>query len=55
MSVKVLLEENSHRCRGVGFVNFTDSQGALNAIQNVHGVKVADKVLHVSLQTNRRT
>lgn len=55
LSVKVLLEENSHRCRGVGFVNYADSQGALNAIQNVHGVKVADKVLHVSLQTNRRT
>ena len=53
LSVKVLQEENTARCRGVGFVNYTDAQGALNAIQNVNGLKVADKHLHVSLQTAR--
>lgn len=53
LSVKVLQEENTTRCRGVGFVNFTDAQGALNAIHNVNGLKVADKHLHVSLQTAR--
>ena len=53
LSVKVLQEEHANRCRGVGFVNYTDPQGALNAIQNVNGMKVADKHLHVSLQTNR--
>lgn len=53
MSVKVLQEENSSKCRGVGFVNMTDAQGALNAIQNINGMKVADKHLHVSLQVTR--
>ena len=53
LSVKVLQEEHSSRCRGVGFVNYAEAQGALKAINNVNGLKIADKTLHVSLQANR--
>ena len=53
LSVKVLHEEESKRCRGICFVNYTDLQGALNAIQHLNGRKVADKHLHVSLQKPR--
>jgi len=53
LSVKVLQEENSSKCRGVGFVNMTSPEGALNAIQHINGMKVADKHLHVSLQVTR--
>lgn len=56
LSVKVLQEEHvqgKSRCRGVGFVNYAEAQGALKAINNVNGMKIADKHLHVSLQANR--
>lgn len=51
-SVKTLLDEGG-KCKGVGFVNFSDGHGAMAAIQALHGQKCGEKVLHVSLQTHR--
>jgi RNA recognition motif-containing protein len=53
LSVKVLHEEGTTRCRGVCFVNFTSPEGAMAAIQAMNGRKVGDKTLHVSIQTRR--
>ncbi|KAK9824558.1 hypothetical protein WJX72_011295 [[Myrmecia] bisecta] len=53
LSVKVLLDDTSSKCRGVGFVNFADGNAALHAIQAVNGSKAGEKMLHVSLQTQR--
>jgi RNA recognition motif-containing protein len=53
LSVKVLHEEGTGRCRGVCFVNFTTAEGAMNAIQAMNGRKVGDKTLHVSIQARR--
>ncbi|KAL0025180.1 hypothetical protein WJX77_005036 [Trebouxia sp. C0004] len=52
-SVKILSDEQSGKCRGVGFVNYGDANGALKAIHAMHGSKLGDKLLHVSLQTHR--
>jgi RNA recognition motif-containing protein len=51
--VKVLNDPQSGQCRGVGFVNFAEHQSALRSIQALHGSKVGDKLMHVSLQTPR--
>ena len=53
LSVKVLVDDQTGKCRGVGFVNYADPNSALSAIQGLHGIKVGDKLLHVSLQTHR--
>lgn len=53
LSVKILYDTQTGLCRGVGFVNYSDNQAALKAIQALHGTKVGDKLLHVSLQTPR--
>ncbi len=52
-SVKILSDEQTGKCRGVGFVNYGEAAGALKAIHALHGSKLADKLLHVSLQTHR--
>lgn len=51
-SVKVL-EDEAGQCKGVGFVNFLDLEAAQRAIDALHGKKVGEKELHVSLQTQR--
>lgn len=53
MSVKVLCDPETGACRGVGFVNFAEHDAAVRAMQGLHGAKVHDKLLHVSLQTPR--
>ncbi len=53
LSVKVLHEEGTTRCRGVCFVNYTTVEGAVAAIQAMNGRKVGDKTLHVSIQTRK--
>lgn len=53
LSVKVLNDPQSGQCRGVGFVNFAEHTSAMRSIQALHGTKVGDKLLHVSLQTPR--
>lgn len=52
-SVKILSDEQNGKCRGVGFVNYGDAKGAVKAVEALHGSKVQDKLLHVSLQTHR--
>ena len=52
-SVKVLSDAQTGKCKGVGFVNYGDAQGAFKAIDALHGSKVGDKFLHVSLQTHK--
>jgi RNA recognition motif-containing protein len=53
LSVKVLKDPQSGQCRGVGFVNFAEHAAAVRSIQALHGTKVGDKLMHVSLQTPR--
>jgi RNA recognition motif-containing protein len=53
LSVKVLTDPQSGQCRGVGFVNFAEHASAVRSIQALHGTKVGDKSMHVSLQTPR--
>jgi RNA recognition motif-containing protein len=53
LSVRILNDEQTGKCRGVGFVNYADPTSALAAIQTMHGLRVGDKMLHVSLQTQR--
>lgn len=50
---QVLVDEQTGQCRGVGFVNYLDAASAIQAINALHGVKVGDKLLYVSLQTHR--
>uniref|UniRef100_A0A061QQP4 Rna-binding region rnp-1 domain-containing protein n=1 Tax=Tetraselmis sp. GSL018 TaxID=582737 RepID=A0A061QQP4_9CHLO len=52
-SVKVLLDEATGACKGVGFINYVDPNAAMEAIHAMNGLKVGDKQLHVSLQTHR--
>ena len=54
LSVKVLVDEQSGQCKGVGFVNFAVPPAAMLAVQSLHGVRVGEKLLHVSLQTHTR-
>lgn len=54
LSVKVLVDEQSGQCKGVGFVNYAIPPAALLAVQSLHGVRVGEKLLHVSLQTHTR-
>ncbi|KAI8471201.1 MAG: hypothetical protein J3K34DRAFT_458441 [Monoraphidium minutum] len=53
MSVKVLCDSDTKVCRGVGFVNFAQHDDAARAMQALHGTKIGDRLLHVSLQTPR--
>ncbi|MEW5316810.1 MAG: hypothetical protein WDW38_008160 [Sanguina aurantia] len=50
LSVKVLVNEETGKCRGVGFVNFSDRAAALRAVQCLNGAVVGGVVLSVSLQ-----
>ncbi|KAK9866094.1 hypothetical protein WJX84_003794 [Apatococcus fuscideae] len=53
LGVKVLTAPDTGKCKGVGFVNYASADSALTAINAVHGTKIGDKVLHVSMQTHR--
>lgn len=53
-SVKVLPDEQTGKCKGVGFVNYGDVVGARRAINALNGSKVGEKLLHVSEQTPNR-
>lgn len=53
-SVKVLPDEQTGKCKGVGFVNYGDAAGARKAINALNGSKLGDKLLHVSEQTPHR-
>mmetsp|Transcript_27234 Transcript_27234/g.68544 ORF Transcript_27234/g.68544 Transcript_27234/m.68544 type:complete len:429 (-) Transcript_27234:339-1625(-) len=52
-SVRVMTDDATGVCKGVGFVNYVDHAAALEAIRDLHGLQLGDKQLHVSLQTHR--
>lgn len=52
-SVKVLADEATGQCRGVGFVNYVDSTSAMQAVGAMHNLRMGERILHVSLQTHR--
>ena len=54
LSVKVLQEQKSGKCRGVCFVNYMEPQGAASAIQSLDGIRLAGRFLQVKLQGKRR-
>jgi RNA recognition motif-containing protein len=52
LSVRVLLDEVSGRCNGIGFVNYTDSEGARAAHETMNGVSMGERLLHVMVQSH---
>jgi RNA recognition motif-containing protein len=52
LSVRVLLDEHTGRCNGIGFVNFTDPEGARAAHETMNGVSMGERLLHVMVQSH---
>ena len=52
ISVRVLLDEHSGRCNGIGFVNYTDPEGARAAHETMNGVSMGERLLHVMVQSH---
>jgi RNA recognition motif-containing protein len=52
LSVRVLLDEHSGRCNGIGFVNYTDPEGARAAHETMNGVSMGERLLHVMVQSH---
>lgn len=51
-SVRILIDEHSGHCNGIGFVNFTDPEGARSAHETMNGVSMGERLLHVMVQNN---
>jgi len=52
LSVRVLVDEHSGRCNGIGFVNFTNSESACAAHEIMNGVNMGERLLHVMVQSS---
>ena len=52
LSVRVLLDESTGRCNGIGFVNYTDPEGARAAHETMNGVSMGERLLHVMVQSH---
>lgn len=52
LSVRVLLDEHTGRCNGIGFVNFTEPEGARAAHETMNGVSMGERLLHVMVQSH---
>lgn len=50
VSGATVLHDSEGKCNGVGFVNYTSREAALDAIRSMHGVRVGTNTLHVELQ-----
>lgn len=48
MSAKIIIDRESNRSKGFGFVEFSDKQQAENAIESLHGKEVAGRALVVN-------
>lgn len=51
-SVRVLVDEHTGKCNGIGFVNYNDPMGARIAHETMNGVSMGDRLLHVMIQNN---
>jgi len=52
LSVRILLDEHTGRCNGIGYVNFTDPEGARDAHETMNGVNMGERLLHVMVQNH---
>ncbi|KAK9849372.1 hypothetical protein WJX84_011388 [Apatococcus fuscideae] len=53
LGIKVLMAPETGKCKGVAFVNYATNDAAMTAVGALHGTKIGDKVLHVSIQMFR--
>jgi len=53
-SVKVIMDLQTNKCKGFGFVTMTNYDEALVAIQSLNGYALGNRVLQVSFKTNNR-
>ena len=51
LSVRIVLDEQTGRCNGNGFVNYTDPDAAKAAQDTMTGVSMGDRLLHVVVQS----
>ena len=51
LSVRVLVDDTSGKCAGIGFVNFTDPGSARAAHETMNGVGMGERLLHVMVQS----
>lgn len=54
LSVKVIRDPKTNKCRGFGFVTMAIYDEALLAIQNINGYTLGNRILQVSFKTNKR-
>jgi RNA recognition motif-containing protein len=51
LSVRVLVDDHTGRCNGIGFVNFTGPEASRAAHETMNGVGMGDRLLHVMIQS----
>lgn len=49
-SVRVLIDEQSGKCNGIGFVNYVSADAARLAQESMNGISMGDRLLHVLVQ-----
>ena len=49
-SVRVLIDDKTGKCNGIGFVNFTSPEAAKAAHEIMNGVNMGERLLHVMIQ-----
>jgi RNA recognition motif-containing protein len=49
-SVRVLIDDQTGKCNGIGFVNYTSAEAARAAQEAMNGVSMGDRLLHVMVQ-----
>lgn len=54
LSVKVIRDPKTNKCRGFGFVTMAIYDEALVAIQNINGYTLGNRILQVSFKTNKK-
>lgn len=54
LSVKVIRDPKTNKCKGFGFVTMSIYDEALCAIQNINGYSLGNRILQVSFKTNNK-
>jgi ELAV like protein 2/3/4 len=49
-NVKIVRDQNTQKCKGYAFITMTTSEEAANAIQNLNGFLLGNRVLQVSFK-----